>query len=241
MNITKKIEKKIKKINEGNTFTYKNLSIKKKEYSATAKIIERLIKKGIIKRISTGVFYKPEQTVFGEIIPNEEEIIKSYLYKNGRRIAYITGILLYNKMGLTSQIPKEIKIASREKRIFISKGNIKATAVKSYTDVTNNNFYLLEFLDALKDFKKIPNLNKSSAIIILKNKLKLLIPKEIMQLIKIGLLYPPRVRAFLGALLENLKRTAGTEKLNKSLNPFTEYKLGISKELLPTSENWNIK
>ncbi|MEA3445472.1 MAG: DUF6088 family protein, partial [Bacteroidota bacterium] len=134
MNIAKETEKKINKIIVGNTFTYQDLSIKKDEYPATAKTIERLIKKGKIKRISTGIFYKPKQTAFGELKPNEEEVIKPYLFRNGKRIAYITGTLLFNRMRLSSQIPKEIKIASREKRIFISKGSIKATAVKSYID-----------------------------------------------------------------------------------------------------------
>lgn len=241
MNIAKEIEKKIDNIREGDTFTYQDLSIKKKEYSATAKTLERLIKKEKIKRISTGVFFKPKKTIFGELKPNEEEIIKPYLFNNGKRIAYITGTLLYNKIGLTSQIPKEIKIASRAKRIYISKGNIKATAVKSYADVTDCNFYLLELLDALKDFKKIPDLNMKSAIKIITTKFSQLNPKMIKQLINTGLLYPPRVRAFLGALLEKIGQNGGLNKIQDSLNPLTEYKLGIDKEILPTIKNWNIK
>ena len=132
MIVAKKISDKIDQMESGNTFSYKDLNVNKKEYSAISKTIERLIKKGKIKRISTGVFYKPKKTIFGELKPDEEKIIKPYLYKNGKRIAYITGLLLYNKMGLTTQIPKEISIASNKKRIYISKGNIKAKAVKSY-------------------------------------------------------------------------------------------------------------
>jgi hypothetical protein len=241
MNIAKGIEEKINKIKEGDTFTYQNLSIKKEEYTATAKALERLIKKEKIKRISTGVFYKPKQTAFGELKPNEEELIKPYLFKNGKRIAYITGVLIYNKMGLTTQIPKTIKIASRDKRITVSIGNIKGTPVKSYADITDKNYYLLEFLDALKEFNKIPNLDKKSAIKILTNKLTELTSKETKQLIKLGLLYPPRVIAFLGALLENLNNLENIDKLKESLNPLSEYKIGISCELLPTSKNWNIK
>ena len=241
MIIAKKIKKKIDGIIEGDIFTYQDLSLNKNEYSATAKTIERLIKKGKIKRISTGVFYKPNQTAFGELKPNEEEIIKPYLLKNGKRIAYITGTLLYNKMGLTTQIPKEIKIASREKRIFISKGSIKATAVKSYVEVNGNNYPLLEILDAIKDFKKIPDLDKKSAIKILENKLKELNSKSVKQLVKTGCSYPPRVNALLGALLEYLGEFDEIDKLKDNLNPLTNYKLGINKEILPTYKNWNIK
>jgi len=240
MKVTEKITKNIYRMDSGKTFTYRDLLIKKEEYSATAKVLERLIKKGEIKRLSTGVFYKPKKTVFGELKPSDEEVIKPYLFKNGKRIAYITGILLYNKMGLTTQITKEIKISSREKRIYISKGNIKATAVKSYAEVTDNNYFLLELLDALKDFTKIPDLDKKSGIKILKNLLQGLDQNQIFRLIDIALHYPPRVRAFLGALLENLDRRGKTDKLANSLNPLTEYKLDIEEKTLLTIKNWNI-
>ena len=241
MNIAKKIEKQINNIENGKTFTYKDLNIKKEEYFAASKSIERLIKKEIIKRISTGVFYKPKKTIFGELKPDEEKIITPYLFKNGKRIAYITGLLLYNKMGLTTQIPKEISIASNKKRIYISKGNIKAKAVKSYVEVSDKNYKSLELLDALKDFKKIPDLDKKSAISILSRKITELNKKQIKDLIKIVLEYPPRVRAFLGALLENIDKNINIKSLDDSLNPLSEYELGLTKDVLPTVEKWNIK
>ena len=241
MNIAEKIEKQIDNIESGKTFTYKDLNIKKEEYSAASKSIERLIKKEKIKRISTGVFYKPKKTIFGELKPDEEKIITPYLFKNGKRIAYITGLLLYNKMGLTTQIPKEISIASNKKRIYISKGNIKASAVKSYAEVTDKNYKLLELIDVIKDLKKIPDLNKKSAIQILTNKILELNNKQKKELIEIALEYPPRVRAFLGALLENIDKNIDTKDLDDSLNPLSEYKLGITKNILPTIEKWNIK
>jgi len=241
MNLAKKIEQQINRFEKGNTFTYKDLNIKKEEYSTVAKIVERLIKKGIIKRISTGIFYKPKKTVFGELNPDEEQIITPYLYKNGKRIAYITGLLLYNKMGLTTQIPKTISIASTKKRIYINKGNIKASAVRSYVDVTDENYKLLEILDAIKDFKKIPDLDKKSGIKILQNKILDLNNKQRKELVKIALEYPPRVRALLGALLENIENKTNIKSLKESLNPLSEYNLSITKDILPTTEKWNIK
>lgn len=241
MKVAQKIEKQISKIKEGTTFKYQQLSIESNEYSAAAKAIERFIEKGIIKRVSTGIFYKPKQTIFGELKPNEEELLKSYLYQNNRRIAYITGTSLYNRMGLTTQVSKSIKIASRDKRITISVGNIKGSPVKSYVDVTAKNYVLLEILDALKDFKKIPDLDKNSGIKIISSQLKKLNIKEIKQLITCALSYPPRVRAFLGALLEQIGFSMELKTLKKSLNPLSEYTYGIDEKILPTLMNWNIK
>lgn len=240
MGVSQKIQKQISKLAEGKAFTYDQLSIDSHEIVAATKAIERLIAKEVIKRISTGVFYKPKNTVFGELKPSEEEIIKPYLFDKGKRIAYITGISLYNRIGLTTQIPKSIKIASRIKRIAISIGNVKARPVKSYVDITDNNFYLLELLDILKDFKQIPDLDKKSAIKILSNKLKKLDTRETKLLIKCGLVYPPRVKGFLGALLESIKTTADLTVLKSSLNPLSEYEYGIE-SILATAKNWNVK
>lgn len=240
MGITQKIQKQINKLAEGSTFKYEQLDVEPQEFVAAAKAVERLITKGMIKRVSTGVFYKPKKTVFGELKPNEEELLKPYLFEKGKRIAYITGTSLYNRIGLTTQIPKSIKIASRIKRITVSRGNVKATPVKSYVDVTDNNFYLLELLDALKDFKQIPDLDKNSAVKIISKKLKELSPGETKLLIKCSLAYPPRVRSFLGALLEGIKISTDLTALRKSLNPLSEYEYGIE-NILSTAKNWNIK
>lgn len=240
MKVTQKIQRRISKLADGTTFKYEQLAVEPQEFVAAAKAIERLIAKGVIKRVSTGVFYKPRKTVFGELKPNEDELLKPYLFEKGKRIAYITGTSLYNRLGLTTQIPKSVKIASRNKRITISSGNVKAAPVKSYVDVTDSNFYLLELLDALKDFKQIPDLNKSSAIKILSGKLKELNPTETKVLIKCSLSYPPRARGFLGALLENIKTSADLTELRKSLNPLSEYDFSIG-SVLSTAKNWNIK
>jgi hypothetical protein len=239
MKVAEKIERKIRRMPEGATFKYQQLDIEANEYSAAAKAIERLIVKGIIKRVTTGVFYKPKQTIFGELLPRETEIIKPYLYEQGNRIAYITGIVLYNNLGLTTQVPKTVKIACRSKRIFINSGSLKAKPVKSYVDVTDENYYLLEILDVLKDFSKIPDLDKESGIQFLKGKLKNLTEREINLLVKYALKYPPRVKAFLGALLEEIF-SQENYNLKQSLNPLTTYDFGLNKQLA-TSSNWNIK
>jgi hypothetical protein len=65
--------------------------------------------------------------------------------------------------------------------------------------------------------------------------------KEVAQLIKYALLYPPRVRALLGAILESLGKPQDiTTPLLKSINPLTKINLGLTKSDLPTIDNWNI-
>lgn len=240
MKVAEKIKKKIAKMADGDTFTYQDMPILPAEYSAAAKAMERLIKAGIINRASTGIFYKPKNTAFGKLKPNEEELLKPYLFEDNKRIAYITGTALYNKMGLTTQVPKNIKVASRDKRIVTTIGNIKVNPVKSYTDVNNGNYSLLELLDILKDFKIIPDTDKSQTIRFVLKKINQLSEKEMELFIKIALKYPPRVRAFAGALLNELNPKEPFMELKKSINPLSTYDLGISKKELKNIEYWNI-
>ena len=130
MKTAKKITKKIDLMQTGTIFKYQQLNITPSEYSAATKAIERLITKGIVKRVSTGLFYKPIITVFGELRPREAELIKSYLFEKNNRIAYITGTALYNRMGLTTQVPNTIKLACRSKRISINTENYKSRIYK---------------------------------------------------------------------------------------------------------------
>ncbi len=240
MKVAEKLEKRILKMPEGTTFKYQQFDITSNEYTAAAKAIERLIKRGIINRASTGVFYKPKQTVFGNLKPKEEELLKPYLFENGKRVAYITGPALYNKMGLTTQVPRNVQVASRSKRITTKVGSMQVRSIKSYVDVTDDNYPILELLDVLRDFKKIPDSDKSQTVRFLIKNIKDLTERQKNELIKIALKYPPRVRALTGALLTEIKSKQSLTELKKSINPLSTFEFGIAEKQLSTIQDWNI-
>ncbi|MDR3608944.1 MAG: hypothetical protein P4L27_00095, partial [Ignavibacteriaceae bacterium] len=72
MKISEYIATQIKHIPEDATFGYEQLKIDKTKYVTAAKALERLIKKGVIKKVSKGTFYKPQMTVFGELKPGDK-------------------------------------------------------------------------------------------------------------------------------------------------------------------------
>lgn len=242
MALAAEIRKRIKQLPEGKTFGYEDLCIAKEDYTTAAKALERFRKEGLIKKVSKGVFYKPEQTVFGELKPDYSELLRPYLFENGKRVAYETGTSLYNRLGLTTQLAYRVKIASRSKRININSGALKADAVKSYAEVTDNNYEMLGLLDAFKDIKRIPDCPVSRAISRFSAIVKELNERQTELLIKYALNYPPRVRALLGAILEkNGISMRGLEKLKESLNPLTIIKLGINESDLPVKSKWHIE
>ncbi|MCF0061330.1 DUF6088 family protein [Dyadobacter chenwenxiniae] len=235
------IQEQIKAIPDDTSFGYGQLTIPARQYQSAAKVLERLQKKGLIRKLSKGIFYKPKKTIFGEKKPGEEQILKPYLYRDSQRIAYITGTYLYNQMGLTTQVPAIIQIASRDRRIFINRGTIQATAVKSYVDVSEDNYRLLGLLDALKDMKDIADLDLQAAIEIVTNQIRQLTKGELTEIVGYALKYPPRVRALLGAILSVMGKAAIAKILKESLNPLTVFKLGINDRLLPSAPEWNIQ
>ena len=241
MTISKKIAQQILILPEDISFGYGELDISRQEFLSAAKALERLQKKGLIKKLSKGKFYKPKMTPFGEKRPDEQQVLKPYLYQQGERIAYITGGTLYNQLGLTTQVPSIIKIASRDRRIFINTGSLKATPVKSYVDVTEQNYQMLGFLDAMKDLKLIPDVDVNQAITIFRNRISQLNNRQLQEMIEYALSYPPRVRALLGAILETLNKTKNLDQLRTSLNPLTRFALGIEGANLKTAANWNIQ
>lgn len=241
MKVAEQIRNTINNIPESKPFGYAELGIEPANFVSAAKALERLQKKGMIKKVSKGVFYIPRQTVFGALGPDSNGILNRYLFKNGKRVAYETGFSLYNKLGLTTQMAFKIKIATAKNRIKINQGALQVSSVKSYVEVTDKNYVLLGYLDALKDIRRIPDSSTLKAIKRMRVLIKALSAKEQKEIIEYALFYPARTRALLGAILENLDVKTNLSALKNSLNPLTKITLNIKENDLPTIKNWNIE
>lgn len=240
MNVAEQIRNTIECIPESQPFGYADLGIEATNFYSAAKSLERLQKKGVIKKVSKGVFYRPEISTFGELPADSNAILNRYLFRDGKRIAYITSYSLFNSLGLTTQMAFKIKIATNEKRIKIDEYYLNVNSVKSYVEVTDQNYKLLGYLDAIKDIKKIPDCSVKQAVIRMRSILKPLNATEISELINLALNYPTRTRALLGAILENIDSKLNLDKLKNSLNPLTKINLNIDETVLQSTKKWNI-
>ncbi|WP_100612813.1 DUF6088 family protein [Confluentibacter lentus] len=240
MNITTSIKTKVARIDTGEVFTYDTLSIPQSEFSAAAKALSRLVANGVIKRYKKGMYYKPKQTVFGELKPGEDVLLKNYLFENDKQIAYVTGVRLYNQLGLTTQVPNVVRLASKDKEIKTKIGSLVIKPAKSYVSVTKKNVPLLQLLDVIKDFKNIPDMDKRKGVSFLKEKIENLSADDKEKLTNFAKAYPPKVRALLGAILEALLLEDLSESLKETINYLSSYEFGISEKTLPSVSNWNI-
>ena len=197
MKVAEQIRNKIKTIPESQPFGYADLGIEADDFFTAAKALERMQKKGTIKKVSKGVFYKPKMTILGALGPDYDIVLKNFLFKNKKRVGYITGGELYNQLNLTSQNYFRTKIATNRSRKKIEKGWLKTSTVKSYVDITDENYQLLGILDAIKDIRNIADTSTAQAIKILAAKIAQFEKKDIESLIEYALQYPPRGRALL--------------------------------------------
>jgi hypothetical protein len=238
MTAAQTIELTLNTLPEGIPFGYQDLRIAKGNFQKVAVALSRLEKQGIIQRFQKGVYYKPRHGAFGELGIQAEELIQTLLYKKGKRIGYLTGLGAYNRLGFSTQVSATLEVGVLRLRPKKQWGNWNVRYVQAYTQPTGENVEWLVLLDAIKDQKRF-DLSSQERIAIFKALLQKY-ADSLDRIISLAILYPPMVRAFLGALLETEAYPIDTVALRESLNPLTTYKLGYSETELPTRKKWNI-
>ena len=229
---------------KGYVFTYADFPAKVKQKEAVIKALNRLVSSGKIAKLSKGKYYKPENSVFGNLEPNQGQIVKDLLEENGRIVGYLTGYSIHNQLGLSTQVSAVIQIAKNQIRPNFKRGNYRILFVRQKNIITKENIPLLQLLDAIRAIKKIPDSSIENSCKRFLAIIKKFSEKQINELVRLSLKYPPCTRALLGALLdailEKLQKIKATEPLFKSLNPITKYQLAEAGKVLSTTKKWNI-
>jgi hypothetical protein len=129
-----------------------------------------------LQRFDRGVFYKPKQSVFGIVPLNPDKVLEKRFIREGSEIfGYETGPSLYEKLGLTTQMPRYRHIASNRIKKKIINNRLRAVVERPKVTITDQNYLYLQVLDALilegKTYKTIPDFNKVIFQFIKRNKL----------------------------------------------------------------------
>lgn len=240
MKTTEYIAFTINRFPKGYVFTYEDFYEEVNKKEAIIKALNRMADSGTIAKLSKGKYYKPEQTAFGELQPDQYQVVKDLMEEDGKVTGYLTGYSMYNELGLTTQISNTIQIGKNTVRPKLKRGKYTIRFVRQKNTITRENIPLLQILDAIRYIKKIPDTTVEKSTRRLRNIISELSNEDIRSMVRLAKKYPPSARALLGAILEELNQTEYTEKLKNSLNPITTYNLpGVSEEL-STAENWNI-
>jgi hypothetical protein len=99
--------KKIKKARRGALFfTDSFLSIGNAK--AISKALERLVDKGEIQRVATGIYVRPKKSkMFGSVTPGLDDIARAIARRDKARIVP-TGVHALNLLGLSTQVPVNV-------------------------------------------------------------------------------------------------------------------------------------
>ncbi len=229
----------INRLPKGYVFTYADIDSEERSKEAIIKALNRLAASGKISKLAKGKYYKPEQSVFGELPPPQYQVVKDLLEDNGKAIGYLTGYSIFNNLGLTTQVSNTIQIGRNEVRPTFKRGRYTISFVKQKNNITKNNIPLLQLLDSIRYVKKIPDTGLTNAVKRILVIIKELPSQEQQKMVKLAMKYPPSTRALLGAILDEIGASF-SEPLYKSLNQISKYDFPSVNKVLSSTEKWNI-
>lgn len=114
---------------------------------------------GQISRYDTGIYYiKGVSRLKGGTVLSASEVARyKYISRNGQVNGYYSGYTFANQLGLTSQVPYTIEIASNHASAKCREVSVKTQKIilrKPRAKITKDNYRVLQLLDLLKDLEQ---------------------------------------------------------------------------------------
>lgn len=239
MSTVRNLKKRLERITPGILFSIDSLNLERS--TSLRKALSRIEKSGDIKRLNggQGLYYIPKEGILGEIKPNQSQILEMIL--KTQKKGYQTGVSLFNKLGLTTQVPAHVTIATEAAPQTTTIGGLKVKFLKSRALINKKNTPLLQLLDIISNINKVPDSSPDTIFNYIKKRLFNLDDSEKNLLASLSLKYPKRVQALLGAYFESNGDSVLSKKLKENLNSGTVYKIGFKQRVLPNLLKWNIQ
>jgi hypothetical protein len=117
---------------------------------------------GKLKRFDKGIYFLPKESSlgFGSYLPVEKVLERKYIKdskdsKDSKgRFGYISGLMFFNMIGLTTQLPMKYEVVSNKatsdyREVLL--GRTPVVVRRPKVTVTDDNYKCLQFLDMVKD------------------------------------------------------------------------------------------
>lgn len=234
------VRSKVDRMPVGYVFTYEGVMRDVETREAVIKALNRLVASGRLSKLSRGKYYKPEKTPFGELMPSQEEVVKDLLLEDGKVVGYLSGLSIYNRLGLTTQVGNAIEVARNDVRSSFKRERYRVKIIRQKNSITKENFPLLQLLDVLRYIKKIPDSSITQSIRRMGKVISELTTEEIQRMVRLSSKYPPSTRALLGAILDELYPEEVSQSLLDSLNPISTYEIDGAAEVLQYAKKWKL-
>jgi hypothetical protein len=205
--------------------------------TAVAQALSRLTRRGTLERLSKGVYYRSRQTRFGKSLPNPAAIQE---LASRRARVFPSGISAAGLLGFTTQTARRGEVAtsalSLPRKLIGSDKVIHARRPEAWAGLSDTDAALLDFLrrgGKTSELSPEETVRRTRALFSEKGRFE--------RLLKVAGSEPPRVRALIGAIGEEIAQNpAALARLRVSLNPFSRFDFGLLSGL-PHARNWRAR
>ncbi len=196
--------------------------------SAVAQALSRLSRQGKLERLSKGVYYRARQTALGKSLPNPA--VMQRLASRSKTV-FPAGIAAANFLGFTTQTARRGEVAtsgfSLPRKLLGSDTVIHTRRPEAWAGLSEADAALLDFLRrGGKTSELSPEETARRTVALFRE------PGRFERILKVASSEPPRVRALIGAIGEEIRRRpAALKRLRASLNPVSRFEFGMLKGL----------
>jgi hypothetical protein len=205
--------------------------------TAVAQALSRLTRRGMLERLSKGVYYRSRHTPFGKSLPNPAAIQE---LASRRTQIFPSGISAAGLLGFTTQTARRGEVAtsalSLPRKLIGSDKVIHTRRPEAWAGLSDTEAALLDFLrrgGRTSELSPEETVRRTLALFSEEGRFE--------RLLKVARSEPPRVLALIGAIGEEIaQKPAALGRLRASLNPFSRFDFGLLSGL-PHARNWQAK
>lgn len=122
-------------------------------------MFKNLCDAGKIKRFDTGIYYIPKASVLKGGVPlaADEVAVAKYIIRKGKVDGFYSGYTFANQLGISTQVPYVKEIVSNNASTRVKEVNVRNKKIllrRARTEITNENYVVLQLLELLKDLEQ---------------------------------------------------------------------------------------
>jgi len=192
-------------------------------FAAASQALSRLVREGEIERLSKGVYYRARQTVFGKSRPNPAAILKLMPVQ---KPVFPAGVAAANLLGLSTQNPRRVEVATNRlslpRKLIGGNATIHTRRPEAWSKLSKVDAALLDLLRRRGETSELPAQETVRKVVELLTE-----EARFERLLSVSQTEPPRVRAMLGAIGQQLaKPQRSLKRLKATLNPLSKFDFG---------------
>jgi hypothetical protein len=195
--------------------------------AAVSKTLSRLVNEGSLERVSKGLYYHPRQTRFGKSKPSQAEIQNL----STRQTLRPAGLSAANLLGFSTQNSVQGEFAttanSAPRAIIGDRARLYTRRPSTWNHLSVEDSALLDFLRRRGELSELSPEKTTQRILAYFRE-----QGRFERLLAVAAEEPPRVRAMLGAIGQELGQSrAKLKRLRDTLNPFSRFDFGVLRHL----------